>query len=175
MSTGCTIGSPTAAESLRAIAWLLLRMYRLLPRDTSAPSVPPQHKVWPLTVEESFAFPPETPSGELAPCAFCCGGTIVTNTESIAVMSACEIAVTTTWLVCPLLFPLASTGTEFGALNSPLVEITPVCGPPPVTPFTCHVTAIFRLPVTVATNCVDPNVGTAFEPPVIDTLVAGPA
>src|SRR5438034_9619260 len=136
------------------MAWLLLRIYKLLPRETSAPSVPPQHNFWPLTMEESFAFPPETPSGELAPCAFCCGGTIVTSTESIAVLSACEIAVTTTSLVCPSLFPLASTGTEFGALNSPVVEIAPVCGPPPVTPFTCQDTAVFRLPVTVAINCV---------------------
>src|SRR5437660_10095683 len=157
------------------MAWLLLRIYKLLPRETSAPSVPPQHNFWPLTMEKSLAFPPETPSGEFAPCAFCCGGTIVTSTESIAVASAWETAATTTSDVCPLLFPLASTGTEFGALNSPVVEIAPVCGPPLVTPFTCQVTAVFRLPVTVAMNCVDPNVGTELEPPVIDTLVAGPA
>jgi len=34
---------------------------------------------------------------------------------------------------------------------------------------------VFRLPVTVAINCVDPNVETELEPPVIDTFVAGPA
>src|SRR6266853_3764277 len=48
ISPGCTIGSPAAGApavpvSLSARTWLLLRMYRLLPRDTSAPSVPPQH------------------------------------------------------------------------------------------------------------------------------------
>src|SRR5438552_14548294 len=152
------------------MAWLLLRIYKLLPRETSAPSVPPQHNFWPLTMEESFAFPPETPSGELAPCAFCCGGTIVTSTESIAVLSACEIAVTTTSLVCPSLFPLASTGTEFGALNSPVVEIAPVCGPPPVTPFTCQDTPVFRLPVPVELIRLDAHRGTRLYPANIDTL-----
>src|SRR5207244_667556 len=148
------------------MAWLLLRIYKLLPRETSAPSVPPQHNFWPLTMEESFAFPPETPSGELAPCAFCCGGTIVTSTESIAVLSACEIAVTTTSLVCPSLFPLASTGTEFGALNSPVAgtsSASPLALNPPVQwPLLAVRSAPSQntfwsiVPCTVAANVCDP-------------------
>src|SRR3989442_10212088 len=90
-------------------------------------------------------------------------------------MSAWETAVTTTCVVWPLLFPLISTGTEFVALNSPVVEIVPVCGPPPVMLFTCHVTNWFAFPVTAAMNCIDPNVGTLPDPGVIDTFVAGAA
>jgi hypothetical protein len=77
---------------------------------------------------------------------------IVISTESIAAASAWDIAVSTTSVVCPLLFPVVRTGTEFGAVKSPVVEMAPVRGLPPVTPFTCQVTAVFAFPVTVAAN-----------------------
>jgi hypothetical protein len=100
---------------------------------------------------------------------------MVTNTESLAVGSAGETAVTTTSLVCPLLLPVVSTGTELGATNNPLVEIAPVAGPPPVTPFTFHVAGWLAIPFTVAVNCIDPNVLTRLDPSGIDTVVLDPA
>ena len=45
ISPGCTIGSPSAAVSLLASTWLLLKMYCVPPRVTSEPSVPPQHVI----------------------------------------------------------------------------------------------------------------------------------
>src|SRR5258708_24990927 len=154
---------------------LLGRIICLPPRATSPHGVPPQQKVTPPLVDLSLAFPPETPRGELAPCPCCCGGKILISTESIALGSACEVAVITTSVVRPLLFPLFRTGTELGALYSPVVETDPVCGLPPITPFTRPVTAVLAFPVTVAMNWMDPNVMTSPEPGEIATLVLGPA
>jgi hypothetical protein len=45
-------------------------------------------------------------------------------------------------------------GITAGAAYKPLAEIVPVAAEPPVTPFTCQVTAWLVVPVTVAVNCV---------------------
>jgi hypothetical protein len=48
-------------------------------------------------------------------------------------------------------------GIDAGGVYKPPVEIVPTAADPPVVPFTCHVTAVFVSPVTVAVNCaVDP-------------------
>ena len=74
--------------------------------------------------------------------------------DEVFVVSACETAVTVT---------VAGLGTAFGAVYSPPEEIVPVELLPPVTPFTCQVTAVSEVPVTVAENCrVDPTL-TVFE------------
>jgi hypothetical protein len=60
------------------------------------------------------------------------------------VVSAWDTAVTVT---------VAGLGTAEGAVYSPEVEIVPTDEFPPVTPFTCQVTAVLEVPVTVAVNC----------------------
>jgi hypothetical protein len=60
------------------------------------------------------------------------------------VVSACDTAVTVT---------VAGLGTTEGAVYSPAVEIVPTVEFPPATPFTCQVTAVLEVPVTVAVNC----------------------
>jgi len=60
------------------------------------------------------------------------------------VVSACDTAVTVT---------VAGLGTAEGAVYSPEVEIVPTVEFPPVAPFTCQVTAVLEVPVTVAVNC----------------------
>lgn len=49
-------------------------------------------------------------------------------------------------------------GMLVGGVYNPVAEIVPTVAEPPVTPFTCHVTAVFASLVTVAVNCVvDPS------------------
>jgi hypothetical protein len=49
-------------------------------------------------------------------------------------------------------------GIVAGGVYRPAAEIVPVVLLPPATPFTCHVTAVFVVFVTVAVNCtVDPS------------------
>jgi hypothetical protein len=48
---------------------------------------------------------------------------------------------------------VAGLGSEEGAVYSPAVEIVPTVAFPPVVPFTCQVTAVLEVPVTVAVNC----------------------
>ncbi|HLK05298.1 MAG TPA: hypothetical protein VKT53_12730 [Candidatus Acidoferrum sp.] len=67
----------------------------------------------------------------------------VTLVESDFAASACEIAATLIVVV----------GTAAGAVYRPPALIVPVAAPPPVTPFTCHVTAVLVVFVTVAVNC----------------------
>ena len=50
-------------------------------------------------------------------------------------------------------WPSDFVGTALGATKSPVLEINPNFWLPPVTPFTCQVTAALELPVTVAVNC----------------------
>jgi hypothetical protein len=69
---------------------------------------------------------------------------IVTLAESDFVGSATEIAVTVT---------VGGTGTLLGAVYRPFVSIVPTVLFPPVTPFTCQVTAVFVVFTTVAENC----------------------
>ena len=66
-------------------------------------------------------------------------GTIVTEEDADFVGSACAVAVTD---IVDLLV------ADTGAANNPVVVIVPTLASPPVTPFTCHVTAVFVLPVT---------------------------
>jgi hypothetical protein len=70
-------------------------------------------------------------------------GTVTIRTEAVpkAVESAWEIALTTT---------VAGDGTAVGAEYKPEVETVPNVALPPVTPFTCQVTALLLVPVTVA-------------------------
>jgi hypothetical protein len=49
-------------------------------------------------------------------------------------------------------------GILAGGVYRPVAEIVPVALLPPATPFTCQVTAVLVVFVTVADNCtVDPN------------------
>jgi hypothetical protein len=49
-------------------------------------------------------------------------------------------------------------GILVGGVYRPVAEIVPVALLPPATPFTCQVTAVLVVFVTVADNCtVDPN------------------
>src|SRR5260370_30054028 len=116
------VGAPPVGAWVGGRTGFLLKRFWLHPGVTNSLKVPPQQKVTPPLVDLSLAFPPETPRGELAPCPCCCGGKILISTESIALGSACEVAVITTSVVRPLLFPLFRTGTELGALYSPVVE-----------------------------------------------------
>jgi len=70
------------------------------------------------------------------------GGAAFTVTAALAVLveSATAIAVTVTCSGC----------VGEGALYRPVAEIVPVWLLPPVTPLTCHVTAVLVEPVTVA-------------------------
>jgi hypothetical protein len=70
---------------------------------------------------------------------------IVTGAVSDLVPSATEIAFTVTEL---------GEGTEAGAVYSPVALIVPTVEFPPVTLFTCHVTAVFEVFATAAVNCV---------------------
>jgi hypothetical protein len=64
---------------------------------------------------------------------------IVTEDEADFVGSACAIAVTDTVEVL-----VADAGAE----NNPAALIVPMFESPPVSPFTCHVTAVLVLPET---------------------------
>jgi len=75
---------------------------------------------------------------------------IVTLAEALFVASASEIAVTVA---------AGGFGTVLGAVKIPEALIVPKVAFPPVTPFTCHVTTVFVVPVMVAKkNCVLPAV-----------------
>lgn len=52
-----------------------------------------------------------------------------------------------------MIVTVAGLGTLAGAAYKPLVEIVPCAASPPVTPLTCHVTAVFVAFETVAVNC----------------------
>ena len=69
---------------------------------------------------------------------------IVTVADPDLVESATETAVIVT---------AAGLGATAGAVYSPVVEMVPTVAFPPFTPFTCHVTAVFEVFVTVAVNC----------------------
>jgi hypothetical protein len=49
---------------------------------------------------------------------------------------------------------VAGLGMVLGAVYNPLEVIVPAAALPPAVPFTCQVTAVFVVPVTVAVNCV---------------------
>jgi hypothetical protein len=78
---------------------------------------------------------------------------VVTVTLDVAdfVLSATEIAFTVT---------VAGFGTAPGAVYNPDVEIVPTVALPPVTLFTCQVTLVLLVLLTVAVNCCVPLVAT---------------
>jgi len=83
----------------------------------------------------------ELAGGEAAVEAFVAGLECFTLAESLAVASAALVAVTV--IVVP-------DGIVDGAVYCPLAEIVPVCAPPPGTPSTLQLTAVFVAPVTLA-------------------------
>jgi hypothetical protein len=89
-------------------------------------------------------LPPEDPKKVVEFCANPL--VIVTVAEPDTDGFTCETAVTVT--VVGLLWPLiAMVGTPPGATYNPglaPLEINPVAWLPPVTPFTCHVTALLE-------------------------------
>src|SRR5437660_679950 len=82
------------------------------------------------------------------------GGVIVICAEDDLLGSACDMAVTVT---------VAGLGTVTGPVYKPELEIVPVVVFPPVTPFTCQVTAVLLVFCTVAVNCCVPPVVTVAE------------
>jgi hypothetical protein len=102
----------------------------------------------PLTVAVNVCCPPAgsvTVEGVTARAAVGVDGAVtVTPALAVFVVSAWAIALTVT---------VAGVGTTFGAVYTPVVEIKPTVVVPPATPFTCQVTAVLVLFVTVAVNC----------------------
>jgi hypothetical protein len=72
------------------------------------------------------------------------GEVTATEADAVWVVSACAIAVTVT---------VDGVGTALGAVYSPVVEMKPTVVLPPVTEFTCQVTAVLVVLPTVAVNC----------------------
>lgn len=91
---------------------------------------------------------------------------IVTVAASDFVLSATEIAVTVTGF---------DAGTVAGAVKSPVALIVPVVAIPPVTPFTCQVTAVLDVFVTLAENCCVKPVVTVAVLGLTVTVMAGGA
>jgi hypothetical protein len=111
----------------------------------------------PLTVAENVCCPPAgtmtglglTVNGAVAVA----GAVIVTCTETVTEVSACEVAVTVT---------VAGVGTLLGAVYNPVEETNPTVELPPTMPFTDHDKAVFVVLVTVTVNCcVNPVVTAA--------------
>jgi hypothetical protein len=63
---------------------------------------------------------------------------------------------------------VAGLGTVAGAVKTPIVEIVPVLAFPPVTPFTCQVTAVLPVFCTVAVKAWDAPVVTLAVPGAIE-------
>jgi|SRR5215472_411134 len=66
----------------------------------------------------------------------------------------------------------AGLGTTPGAVYRPEPEIVPTAALPPVTPFTCQVTAVLLVFRTVAVNCCVPPTATVADVDEIVTLTA---
>src|ERR671923_1004148 len=79
---------------------------------------------------------------------------MVTCAEADFVASACDTAVTVT---------VAGLGTTAGAVYRPELEIVPIVALPPLTPFTCQVTAVLLVFCTIAVNCWVPPAATVAE------------
>ena len=86
-------------------------------------------------------------------CKFRFGGKMVTVADPVSLVLAVETAVTVTGVVVTPPVPFGVVGTPPGATKRPEEEINPVAWLPPVTPFTCQVTAVLATPFTVAVNC----------------------
>jgi hypothetical protein len=98
--------------------------------------------------------------------AFWLGAITVTTAEPDTVGSACDIACTVTAVALLLCSAVNATGTELGAVKSPLEFIAPVLAAPPATPFTCQVTAVVGDPLRLALNCTIPKTVTLALPGV---------
>ena len=81
--------------------------------------------------------------------------TVADEGRRLTTMLSCKVTVTEalslglTWLTA-VMVTLAPGGRIAGAVKSPTEVIVPVIVLPPATPFTCQVTFVFVLPVTVA-------------------------
>jgi hypothetical protein len=94
--------------------------------------------------------------------ATCCA--MVTMAEPESTVFAEETAVTVT---------VAGLGITLGAVYSPLAFIVPTVELPPAVPFTCQVTVVFAVPVTVPKNCfVAPGL-TVTDAGVTVTVICG--
>ena len=92
-------------------------------------------------------------------------GVMVTLAVSDFVLSATEVAFTVTGF---------DAGTVVGAVKSPVPLIVPVVELPPVTLFTCQVTAVLDVFVTLAENCcVRPVVTVAVLGLTVTTTAGG--
>ena len=94
--------------------------------------------------------------------ATCCA--IVTMAVPESMLLAAETAFTAT---------VAGLGMTLGAVYNPFVLIVPTVALPPVVPFTCHVTAVFVVPVTVSVNCFDWPGLTVADAGVTVTVIGG--
>src|SRR5437764_207988 len=88
---------------------------------------------------------------------------MVTCAEADFVGSACDTAVTVT---------AAGFGTTAGAVYRPELDIVPTVALPPLTPFTCQVTAVLLVFCTVAVNCCVPPAPTVADAGEIVTRTA---
>src|SRR5438876_496878 len=79
---------------------------------------------------------------------------IVTCAAAVGIASAWDTAVTVT---------VAGFGTTPGSVYRPELEIAPTVALPPVTPFTCQVTAVLLVFCTTALNCCVPPAATVAE------------
>ena len=69
---------------------------------------------------------------------------------------------------------VAGLGMELGAVYNPLALMVPAVVLPPGVPFTCQVTAVFVVPVTVARNCiVEPGLTVAEAGVTVTVIGAG--
>ena len=81
--------------------------------------------------------------------------TVAEGGRMLTTMLSCRVTVTEAlsfglaWLTA-VTVALATDGRIAGAVKMPPEEIVPADALPPATPFTCHVTFVFVLPVTVA-------------------------
>ena len=107
----------------------------------------------PVTLAVNCCVPPtlrELESGEMATVT---GGA---GTVTLALPDFEESAALTAVTVT------VPPGGVAGAVYKPVEEINPETALPPATPFTCHVTEVLAVPVTVAENCfVEPGLTVA--------------
>lgn len=94
--------------------------------------------------------------------ATCCATVTEADPESAAL--AAETAVTVT---------VEGLGIVLGAVYNPLAVIVPTVALPPAVPFTCQVTAVFVVPVTVSMNCLVAPGLTVAEAGVTVTVIGG--
>src|SRR5215468_357503 len=122
--------------------WLLLRIKKLAPRCTRAPSVPEQQVRVPPLSTKSVAFPPLVPNLMGADSAVWLSLGNATVTLEVPVLPDTEAV---TAKVCGL-------GKVVGAVYFPLLSMVPTVELPPCTPFTLQV-ALVATPLFVALNC----------------------